>query len=94
MRVLVSSALLLLAAAPACAGGAEEFFLGRPPAIGVVRGGAFGPDGSDYLDEARGHPMAPARAVRTARLARRAGHAQQIRPAEAAAPVARPYFRP
>ena len=94
MRPVLLAAILLLPVAPACAGGAEEFFLGRPPSVGVVQGGAFGPGGSDYLDETRGRPFAAPRPVRTARNGRRMVHAQRVRPADAPAIVAKPYFKP
>ena len=103
MRLLLSatllsatllSATLLFAAAPAYAGGAEEFFLGRPPSVGVVQGGAFGVGGADYLDETRGRPFSAPRPVRTARAAHRVVHAQRVRPVDPPAIVARPYFKP
>ncbi|GJD43178.1 hypothetical protein AFCDBAGC_1024 [Methylobacterium cerastii] len=91
MRLLLS-ATLLLAAAPACAGGAEEFFLGRPPSVGVVQGGAFGVGGADYLDESRARR--PVSAPRPVRTAHRVVHAQRVRPVDPTAIVARPYFKP
>ena len=94
MRFLFSAAILLIAAAPARAGGAEAFFLGRPPSVGVVQGGAFGSGGSDYLGEMQGRPFAAPRAMRTARNAHRVVHAHRVRPADAPAIVARPYFKP
>ena len=93
MRLLLS-AILLLVAAPACAGGAEEFFLGRPPSVGVVQGGAFGVGGADYLDESHARrPFSAPRPVRTARP-HRVVHAQRVRPVDPPAIAARPYFKP
>lgn len=91
MRTLLSAVALLLAAAPALAGGAEDFFLGRPPSVGVVRGGAFGADGADYLGEV---PVRPVAAPRTTRSARRVAHAGRVRQGGEPTIVARPYFRP
>ncbi len=53
MRYVLAALILSAAATGARAGSVEAFFAGRPPSVGVVRGGAFGPDGADYYGEAR-----------------------------------------
>ena len=94
MRFLFATLALLCAAAPARAGGAEDFFLGRPPSVGVVQGGAFGLGGSDYADEERGPRFRAPRAAHPRPRRDHPGRVARARQEAGSAVVPRPYFRP